>query len=270
MRIINALQDSSDSLRWNELIEKTNLSPRTLSKRLMKLKDLYVVERFVDENARPPTVAYKLTQSIPTEGDVNVVFEALRSFNYIRKLGWFTSRIEAERYSVSSRADLAKLIKVQYSRLYPYFLWCLYYGSKVESDFTEEQIEEFYFDRLKKQINNTIHPSKKRHDKYFRKWIDLSWNDFKEKELKNQIAEAKRFFVSHFPSDLQDLAESYFHFHVDREVESWKNVLDEFKRIVGTKNKRQDFESYYGEKIPKDKLAKFLDILRSINSCRES
>lgn len=270
MQIIKALQDSSDGLRWNELIEKTNLSPRTLSKRLMNLQDLHVVERVVDESARPPIVAYKLTQSIPTEGDVNVVFEALRSFNYIRKLGWFTSRIEAERYSVSSRADLAKLIKVQYSRLYPYFLWCLYYGSKVESNFTEEQIEKFYFDRLTKQINNTIHPRKKCHDKYFRKWIDLSWNDFKEKELKNQIAEAERFFVSHFPSDLQDLAESYFHFHLDRKVKSWSNVLDEFKQIVDSKNKRQDFESYYGEKIPKDRLTRFLDVLTGISSCKES
>jgi len=180
------------------------------------------------------------------------------------------SRIEAERYSVSSRADLAKLIKVQYSRLYPYFLWCLYYGSKAETDFTEEQIKKFYFDRLKGQINNMIRPRKKRQKEYFRKWIDLSWNDFKEKEFKNEIGEAKRFFVSYFPSDLQDIADSFFHFHLDREVESWNNMLDEFKQIADNKYKRRDFESYYGKKIPKDRPTKFLDVLTGISGCKES
>jgi hypothetical protein len=234
------------------------LSPRGLSIRLEKLENLRGGLRVVDESAHPPIAIYKLDQSAPpTEGDVSLVYDALRSFNYIRKLYAFTGR------AAISKADLTDLLHVYYSRLYPYFLWCLYYGSKAETVYAEQAITKFYLDELKGKVSGTIHPRGR--EEFLRKLIALSWGDLKEKELKNGIAEGKAFFVSQFPSDLRDLAGSFFYFYLDKRFDSWERPLEEFKLIVDNKYVRRDFENHYGQKIPRYRLAKFLNLLKSSN-----
>jgi DNA-binding transcriptional ArsR family regulator len=259
MTIIAALLGHDKGLLWSELEEKTGLAPRTLSKGLKRLQDLRLVIRVVDENAYPPRAIYRFDQSVPpTKGDIGLVYEALRSFNYIRKLDMLTAE-------ATSKTERANPVKTYYSRLYPYFLWCLYYGSKAETAYAEEQIKKFFLDALKGKLTGTIHHADKQREESVRNLITLSWSDLKEKELKSEIMEGKRFFVSCFPVDLQDLAENFFYFYLDKRIDSWENILEEFKLIVNDKYVRRDFESHFGKEVPKYRLARFLNVLTDVS-----
>jgi DNA-binding Lrp family transcriptional regulator len=256
--LIAALLNHVEGTLWSALQEETGLSPRTLSKRLKKLQDLRFVVRTVDHSAYPPRAIYKLDQSAsPTKGDLGLVYEALRAFNYIRKLDMLTAE-------AASKTGRANPIKIYYSRLYPYFLWCLYYGSKAETIYTEEQIEKFFLDALKGKLKGTIHADKQDGGPV-RNLINLSWSDLKEKELKSEIVEGKSFFVSRFPADLQDLAENFFYFYLDKRIDSWKSILEDFKLIVDDKYVRLDFESHFGKKVPEYKLVRFLNVLMDVS-----
>lgn len=260
MTIIAALLDHDRGMLWSELQEKAGLSPRTLSKRLKRLQELRLVIRIVDDSAYPPRAIYRFDQTVPpTKGDLGLVYEALRAFNYIQKLDMLTTK-------AASKTDRTNPIKIYYSRLYPYFLWSLYYASKAETDYAEEQIKKFFLDALKKKLS-IMHHADKEHEKFVRNLITFSWNDLKEKELKSEIIEGKSLFVSHFPADLQDLVESFFCFYLDKRVDSWESILEEFKLIVNDKYIRKDFESYFGREIPEYRLTRFLNILTDMSQC---
>jgi len=263
MTIIAALLDHDKGLLWSELQEKAGLSPRTLSKRLKRLQELRLVIRVVDEGAYPPRAIYRFDQSVPpTKGDLGLVYEALRAFNYIQKLDMLTTK-------AASKTDQANPIKIYYSRLYPYFLWGLYYASKAETTYAEEQIKKFFLDALKKKLG-VFHDDDKQREESVRNLITFSWNDLNEKELKSEIMEGKSLFVSHFPADLQDLAESFFHFYLDKRIDSWESILEEFKLIVNDKYIREDFESHFGREVPEHRLARFLNVLTDVNRKKSS
>jgi DNA-binding Lrp family transcriptional regulator len=265
MEIVKTLVGRLDGLPWNELLRKAGLSPRTLSKRLERLQTLGFVSRFVDEKAHPPRVIYRFRQDEPpTKGDVSLSYEALRSFNYMRKL-YILTLGRAPR--VSSESGVAELIKSWYSRLYPYFLWCLYYGSRVETPYAEEQIKKFYLNALKAEVSTIIRSSKNNREQFL-KLTAFSWNDLRDKDLKNEIEEGKLSFVSSFPTDLQDLAESFYFFYLNKRIESWDSMLEEFKLIVedsACARVRREFEEHFGREVSEYRLTRFLNVLASIN-----
>jgi hypothetical protein len=210
-----------------------------------------------------PRAIYRLDQSIsPTEGDVSLVYEALRSFNYLSKLDKFTGK------AVGSRTHWKASVKTYFSRLYPYFLWCLYYGSNAETAKAEERVIRFYLDEMKRKIAGTFHPDG--HEDFVRKSIAFSWNDLKENQLKKEIMEGKSFFVSQFPPDLQDLAKSFFCFYLNKRIDSWASPLEEFSLIAKDRHVKREFESHFGKKVPKYRLERFLDKLTSTSHHRIS
>jgi hypothetical protein len=78
-----------------------------------------------------------------------------------------------------------------------------------------------------------------------------------------EFMEGKSFFVSQFPPDLQDLAESFFCFYLDKRIDSWASPLEEFSLIVKDRYVKREFESHLGKKVPKYRLERFLDKLTS-------
>lgn len=248
IKIVSVLRGQDEGLSWTTIEEETGLSTKTISKRLKILWEKGIVlKRFIDYDSHP---VYVLNGSIsPTKVDAGIVYESIESFNFIRSLYKLTD------CSAGDEADAADLLPIYYSRLYPFFLWCLHYGSRVETAHAEEAITSIYLNELRRKISGTIHV--KRREQALKKLIAYSWNELKENELKKEAAIAERIFVSNFPHSLRDLAFGFFHFYLNKRIDSGKDIKKEFKRILEYKSVRMEFENYIGKKVPRYRLERF-------------
>jgi DNA-binding HxlR family transcriptional regulator len=262
MRIIDILRRFPSGLHFKELKEKLGITQKTLSKRLKKLWGLGWVERTIEKSKHPIGVVYKLTRNRPTLKDIHLIHEALASYSYMEKIQSVTSWVQAQRYLAKARDEERKFFKIEYSELYPYFLWCLHYASEAESDYVRRQIIKWYLFRLRNDINDTVSPREEQHRNFFKRLIDLASLDF-DKELEDQFTDAKETLVSFFPQDLQDFANSYMDFWYSSFDET--DILEGLRDMAKNREWRKAFERHYGKKVSRFTIEKSLEVLTKLH-----
>jgi len=259
-RILGVLQNASNGLRQCELRKEVK-NPKTLSKILKRLEDSYLVKRIVVENSYPPKTVYKLIEDIPpTDKDLCLVYEAVDGFKYLGNVEYIASILKAKSWLEEEKK---KAVKETYLMHYPYYAWCLSYASRAESDLTRKTIVKIYIDALIRDVSDWIDPKGKRYQIY-KELINFGERYFNEEELQEQLNSAKELFVSSFPSDLQDLASSYFSFYFLTKHTSGNNILQAFQGVVSLRPEKKRLEEYHGEYIPRHRLNKFLQILTDL------
>jgi len=261
--IIDALRNSPNGLRWNELLRKTSMRSKRMGRRLAKLKEALIVERIVVKGP-PLETHYKLRESTPpTENDLGLIYDALDALNYLQHMDDITSKLKAFSWTKEEEG----VVEETYSRLYPYYLWILSYGARAESEFAREKLARLYSYLLKNDIKEWINPNGERYEIY-RKMIEHAELNFDRTKLA-EFNRAKRLFVTFFPKDLRKLAESFFKFYFFVQTKSRNNLRQEFRETVSNRAKRRKFEDYFGEKIPKHTLLRFLGGLNALYNPRE-